>query len=320
MGKIKFAVLGAGHIANKFCRAVELVEGAEVVAVASQTEGKAKAFAENYRIAESYTSYEAMLKEATFDVVYIATTHNYHFENVMLCLQHKKHILCEKPFVLTEKEARTAFEAAKEAGVFVMEAMWTRFLPAILQAKAWIEAGKIGNIQMAHALIGFKANEDPKGRIFNPELAGGAMYDIGVYTFEIMTYLIPETIQEIHTMTTKAQTGVDKVDNVAIRFETCLANLQTMVSGPCAPELRIHGSEGYIVIPNPIFARECTLHTGCGQAVQEDTFTSDIENGFEYQIQEVVKCIQEGKLESSIVPHETTLQCAKLFDQCFGTN
>ncbi|MEG0951173.1 MAG: Gfo/Idh/MocA family oxidoreductase, partial [Niameybacter sp.] len=234
----------------------------------------------------------------------------------MLCIAHHKAILCEKCFVLTEQEARTVFAAAKQEGLFVMEAMWSRFLPAIQKAKSWIQEGAIGDLELAHNIIGFKADEDPKGRILNPHLAGGAMYDIGVYAIELMTYLVDQEIQEIQSMVTRAHTDVDKVDNISIRFESCIANLQAAISIYCGTELKIYGTKGYIVIPNAHYASECMLYN---QYEQVEHFVAPTTNGFRYQVQEVVDCLRNGQLESSIMPHDATIQCAAIFDQCLGT-
>ncbi|MGL4737119.1 MAG: Gfo/Idh/MocA family protein [Cellulosilyticaceae bacterium] len=316
MKNIRFGIMGAGNVAHKFCEAIELVEGAEVVAVASKTPGKAAAFCNTHQLASFFESYEEMLENAEIDVVYIATTHNFHYENAMLCIQYKKAILCEKCFVLTEAEAKSVFEAAKEARVFVMEAMWSRFLPAVQKAKEWIESGVIGEVQLAQSIIGFKASEDPKGRILNPDLAGGAMYDIGVYVVELITYLINQDLKEIQAMVSLAHTGVDKVDNINLRFENCLANIQAVVSAYCPVETKIYGSEGYIVIPNTHYASECIRYRGYEK---EEHFISPLQNGFEYQIQETISCIRQGKLESALMPHQDTIQCAAIFDQCLGT-
>lgn len=313
---MKFGIIGAGQIAVKFCEAVKLVEGAEVLGVASRTPGKAEEFAKEQQLPASYDSYEEMLANPDIDVVYIATTHNFHYENAMQCIAYKKAILCEKCFVLTKKQAEEVFAAAKEAEVFVMEAMWSRFLPAIQKAKEWIRSGQIGEIQLANCLIGFKASSDPKNRILNPELAGGAVYDIGVYAIELMTYLIDEPIKEVQTMTTYAATGVDKLDNITVRFENCLANLQCMVSANCPNGLYIYGSEGYIHIPDMHFGEGCHLYLEQGEA---EHFSKPHINGFEHQIEEVVNCIKEGKLESEIMPHKDTILCAEIFDKCLGT-
>lgn len=313
---IKFGIIGAGHIAHKFCKAVALVEEACVVAVASRTEGKALAFAQEEGIELSYDTYEELLENPEIDAVYIATTHNFHYENILACIQHKKAVLCEKCLVLTKKEAETVFATAKQEKVFVMEAMWSRFLPAVNKAREWVLEGQIGEIELANCLIGFKADSNPENRIMNPKLAGGALYDIGVYAIEMMTYFIEEPIQEVQTMTTYTQTGVDKVDNITLKFEKAIANLQCMVTGNVPNALYLYGTNGYIYIPNMHYAQECFMYKEEGV----EHFKAPHDNGFEYQIQEVVECMKKGALESEVMPHKVTLECAEIFDQCLGTH
>ena len=180
MSICRFGIIGAGGIAAHFCKGVKLVEGAEVVAVASSSEERAKEFALVNGVPQAYGSYEEMLQKADINVVYIATTHNFHMENLRLCFAYGKHVLCEKAMVLTAADAREVFRLAKEKNLFCMEAMWTRFLPQYRQAKQGIEEGRIGKIQAATAVVGVKGEVPPIHRLVAPELAGGAMYDIGV--------------------------------------------------------------------------------------------------------------------------------------------
>ena len=149
MSICRFGIIGAGSIAAHFCKGVKLVEGAEVVAVASSSEERAVAFAQANGVPQAYGSYEEMLRQADIHVVYIATTHNFHMDNIRLCFEFGKHVLCEKAMVLTASDAREVFSMAKEKNLFCMEAMWTRFLPQYRQAKQWIEEGRIGKIQAA---------------------------------------------------------------------------------------------------------------------------------------------------------------------------
>lgn len=314
---VKFGIIGAGNIAHKFCEAVKLVEGASVVAVASRTPGKAEEFAKKQELELSYDNYEELLENPNINAIYIATTHNFHFENAMACIAHKKAVLCEKCFVLTKKQAEEVFSAAKREQVFVMEAMWSRFLPAINKAREWIHSGQIGDVELANCLIGFKADSDPENRIMNPKLAGGALYDIGVYAIEIMTYLLDQPIQEVQTMTSYAETGVDKVDNITLKFERCIANLQCIVTANCPNGLYVYGTKGYIYIPNAHYTSECFLYK---ENEKVEHFNKPHTNGFEYQIEEMVSCMQKGELESQIMPHKDTIECAEIFDQCLGTH
>ncbi|WMJ23596.1 Gfo/Idh/MocA family oxidoreductase [Paludicola sp. MB14-C6] len=316
MKPFQFGIIGAGNIANRFCDAVTLVEDAKVVAVASNTPNKAKAFAETNNLERYYQSYEEMLKCDDIDAVYIATTHNFHYENLKLCIEHNKPVICEKAFVLTKAQAEEVFSLAKEKGVFVMEAMWSRFLPVINKAKEWIESGKLGEIDLATFIIGFKADNDPQNRMYNPKLAGGAMYDIGVYAIEIMTYLINEELKDVKSVITRHPCGnVDKVDAMILQFENCVATLNCIMTAGVQNELNIYGTNARIYIKDPHYSSECTLIDEKGVA---ETFYSRLDNGFEHQIKEVISCIKAGKLESSVIPHKDTIQCADIFDQCLG--
>ena len=225
----RFGIIGAGSIANHFCKAVEMLEDAEVVAVASSSEERAKAFAQANNIPESYGSYEEMLRNADINIVYIATTHNFHMDNIRLCFAYGKHVLCEKAMVLTAEDAREVFRMAKEKNLFCMEAMWTRFLPQYRKAKQWIEEGRIGKIQAATSVVGFKAHVGPEHRLVTPELAGGAMYDIGVYAIDPLAYLVGEKIEDSLGVWRKyPATGVDERATVILRFASCDAMIQCM--------------------------------------------------------------------------------------------
>lgn len=313
MEKFKFGIIGASNIANKFCDAVGMIDEAEVAAVASATPEKAKSFAKKNGIRDYYSSYEQMLKRDDIDAVYISTTHNFHYANAMLCIENNKHFICEKAFALTKEEAEKVFAAARAKGVFSMEAMWSRFLPAINKAREWILQGRLGVPELATFTIGFKADENPQGRMMNPALAGGAMYDIGVYAIEIMTYLINEKIEGVESVITKAITGVDKVDSMIIRFENCVASLNCIITSNVPNEMHIFGTKGRIHIKNPHFSDTCTFYDENGKA---EEYYSKLENGFEHQILELISCVRDSKLESGVIPHKDTIKCAEIFNRC----
>lgn len=307
----RFGIIGAGNIAVQFCHAAKLSGVAEVVAVAGRTPGKAKAFAEKNGIPAYYESYEAMLACDDIDGVYIATTHNFHYENMLLALNAGKHILCEKAFVVNKAQAENVFALAREKGLFCMEAMWSRFLPAIQKAKEWIESGLIGDVNLAHCMIGFASSPDPNGRIRNKALGGGAIFDIGVYAIEITTYLIGKELLSYDGHVLKDENGVDMVDSIHLVFDGCIANLQTTVLTGVEQSLQILGTKGRIVIPDPHYCCRCMRYDENGLA---EEFYQRRDNGFEYEIRETVSCIKAGKLESGIIPHKDTLKCAEIFD------
>lgn len=308
----KFGIIGAGNIARKFCEAVKLVDGVEVVAVSSKSSDKAKAFAVANNLDHHYSSYRDMLA-SDIDGVYIATTHNFHYENAMLCLEYNKPFLCEKCFMLTKAQATEVFALAKEKGLLAMEAMWSRFLPVINKAKEWITEGLLGDIDLATFLIGFKADKQPGSRMYEPSLAGGAMFDIGVYAIEIMTYLIDQPLKDLKAVITYADTGVDKVDSMLLQFEKCVASLNCIITASVPNELNIYGTEGRINIKNPHHSSECVLYDANGVS---QSFFARLNNGFEYQIADFVEGVRAGRLESAVIPHSATLQCADIFDRC----
>ncbi len=315
MKQFQFGILGAGSIAHKFCDAVGKVDGACVAAVASKEQKRAWRFAKRHQIEDFYDNYEQLLAREDLDAIYIATTHNFHYENIMRCLEHDKPVLCEKSMVPTAAQAQEIFGLAREKNLFVMEAMWSRFLPHINQARQWIKEGRIGSLETAGCTIGFSASRDPSHRINDPALGGGAAYDIGVYAIELMTYLIDEPILEVHSMLAHSETGVDKTDHITLRFPSCIASLQATTAATVREELCIYGSEGFIRIPRAHCSHSCTLYNKRGIPVKR--FHKNYGNGFVFEVRDTMRCIRAGKFESETVPHSATLQCAEVFDRCF---
>lgn len=318
MAPIRFGILGAAKIAGKFCNAADSVEGAEVVAVASKNLDRARLFAQENHVPSYYGQYETMLACNDIDVIYIATTNNFHYENILSCLHYGKHVLCEKSMVLTKKQAVTVFQLATDKKLFVMEAMWSRFLPSIQKARQWIVEGRIGDLCLTNASMGFTAEYNPANRFYNPDLGGGALYDVGVYVIEIMNYLVGKEILQTTSNMLFADTGVDKTDNITLIYDNCIANLQCSICAKTAQDFYLYGSKGSIVIPGFNKRNECSLYDLDDQLIE--TFQKDTSNGFVYEVEEVVRCIQTGKLESAVIPHKDTVYTADIFDRCFSDN
>lgn len=310
---LRFGIIGAGRIATRFCDAVKHVQGAAVTAVASTSAERAAAFAAANGVAAAYGSYEAMLTTADIDAVYIATTHNFHMANIRLCLQHRKHVLCEKPMVLTAADAEEAFRLAAEKGCFLMEAMWSCFLPQYQKAKEWVESGRIGTPVSAQVALGFRCDPDPNGRLLNPALAGGALYDIGVYAIEPLRYLVGEPIQEvIGCWHPHAVTGVDERATAILRFPSCDAVLQCSIGEAFKEFSILCGREGYIESPSVIGGHTVRLFDRDRNLVEE--FHAPWENGFEFQIEEVLRCVAAGKLTSDVMTPAITVEAARAYE------
>lgn len=314
MNICRFGIIGAGSIAAHFCKAVKMVQDAEVVAVASSSEERAEEFARANGIEQFYGSYEEMLRRADINIVYIATTHNFHMDNIRLCFEYGKHVLCEKAMVLTAAEAREIFALAREKNLFCMEAMWSRFLPQYQKAKQWIMEGRIGKIQAASVVIGFKATDDPKHRLINPELAGGAMYDIGVYAIEPLTYLIGEKVEKVlGVWRPHSVTGVDARVSMILQFASCDAALQCLFTSNAKEYVVINGSEGIVELPFVSGGFDARLYDEEKNLVEE--FHEYWDHGFVFELEEVVGCIRDGKITSDIMPPEATIECAEIYDR-----
>ncbi len=314
MKEIRFGIFGAANIAHKFVDAVRHVEGACVVSVASRSPERAEAFRVKNNL-PSIDTYESLVKRDDIDVIYIATTQNMHKENVLLCLNHGKHVICEKAMALSEADAREMFALAREKNLFLMEAMWSRFLPSIQTARKWLEEGRIGEIQSAYATIGFSCNQPLTGRIFNPALGGGAMYDIGVYAIEVMTYLLNDTIHDVKSFVRPHPvTGVDERVAMLVRFEKADALMDISVSSNVKQFVILNGNKGRIELPD-FHVGNTAIFTPFDASVPETyACVHPGDNGFAYEANEVAACIREGRITSDIVPPETTIECARVFD------
>lgn len=311
--KFRFAIMGAGFISQRFYQAVNSMETCEVIAVASKSLEKAQKFSAEHDNIAAYDSYEEMLQKEQPDAVYIGTIPSSHYELTMLCLVYKIPVLCEKAMFLNKAEAETVFRRSKEEHIFVMEAMWSRFLPAVCQAKHWLAEGKIGDIKYLEVAIGFPAPKDPENRFYNPKLGGGTRYDILVYAYELATFILEKPIRDVQIHTVWGETGVDITTHVVLKYDDVLASLSTSFETPLKEHMTIYGEHGLIELIQPHMTHAAALYDINRQRVEEykETETRD---GFIYEIQEVIDCVRAGKYESEVVPHQCTLDCAELFD------
>lgn len=307
----KFGIMGAGKIAVKFTEAARMA-GCEVAAVASRSAERAQAFAQAHGIAHHYGSYEDMLRSEQLDCVYIATVPFSHFELAMLCMEHRMPVICEKAMFRSLSEAQTAFARAKEQNTFMMEALWSKFLPANRKAKRWLDEGRIGAPVFLDMQIGFTAPKGDDNRYFSPALGGGAALDITVYAYEISAYMMGMRPEITDVQATRYHTGVDASEQVSMRAGDCLCTLRTSFVCAVNEGLTILGETGRIVVPHPHYANEAFLYDNEGNLLEH--FVDDTSNGFIYEIEEVVRCVSADDIESRVQSHEDTIECARLFD------
>jgi len=187
---IKWGIIGLGKIAHKFTEGLNYVSNAELYGVASSNINRAKEFAQKHKAQEVFESYEALVRSDNIDVIYIASYNHLHFEHAKLCIEHGKHVLCEKPLTTSLAKSKELFSLAKKQNIFLMEALWTRFHPSIAYLEDLVQSKLYGAIQHIDVSFGFIAPEDPKGRLLNPELGGGALFDIGIYPLFLIQLLL----------------------------------------------------------------------------------------------------------------------------------
>lgn len=308
---VTFGIIGTGAIAKKFCEAITMTPNAKVVAVASRSLDRAHMFADPWNIPGRYGSYEEMLVSEKPDVIYIATTNNTHKEICMQVLGHKLHVLCEKPMVMHLEDAKSIFALAKKNQCFVMEAMWSRFLPCMVKARKWIQEGRIGKVHIANMMVALDA--DPDHRIRNKALGGGILYDLGVYPLELLPFLLDKHVVDVRSIVRMTDEGIDSAEGILLDFGSCIASVHcSMDVGMSAPSF-ICGESGYISIHVGHKAKLIELFDGEGSFVE--SFSNPYSNGLEYQIEHVCSCVQAGLLESPIVSHADTLACVDLFEK-----
>jgi len=309
----KWGIMGCGNIASQFATSLESVSGAFLYALASRSYEKAFEFGKKFNAVKTFGSYEMLVQDPEVDAIYIATPHNLHFENAMMCLNYKKAILCEKPLTVNAIESRKLIEEAKKQKTFLMEAFWTRFLPSTLKLNQLLEEGIIGKCRLLQADFGYDMPFDASHRSYNPELAGGALLDVGIYPINFAQMIFREDPQEIISASIPSSTGVDEQSAYIFKYSSgSLAVMNSAVNVETQHNAWIYGSEGYIHMPDFFHATKIHIQRMDGIT---DTITLPFEStGYGYEAIEVMNCINSGKTESSIMPLSESLKIMQLMD------
>ena len=311
--KIRWGVLGPGGIAETFGKGIRAVKQAELYAVASRSLERAERYAKSFRVPQVYESYQAMMEDPEVDVVYIATPHRFHFENTMMCLEAGKHVLCEKPLTVSAAESAKLFAYAKQQDLFIMEALWTYFLPIYKVIYQWLEAGSIGDLKLLTSTFGIKPPSDPQARWFNPELAGGALLDIGIYNLAVSRWVAQDEVATFDVRGQLGSTGVDEFVTGRLEFSSgILAQFSCSYNTNLKNDFTIYGSKGRIEIHAPFWG--ATKATLVAEREEKTVTRAYKAGGFEFEIDEVCRCLQAGLLESPVMPHRLTLASMQLMD------
>jgi predicted dehydrogenase len=309
----KWGIIGPGRIARKFAAALQLAPNAVLHAVASRDKARAEEFARNYNAPHFYDSYEALANNEEVDAVYIATPHTFHHAHALLCLQKKKAVLCEKPMSVNFSSTAEMVLAARENNTFLMEAMWSRFLPIIDKTLQLVNDGVAGDLKYVSADFGFAAPFDAGSRLYNLELGGGSLLDVGIYPLFLVLLLLGKP-DEIKAFSQLASTGADETTSVLLFYKTgVMAHILSSITAQTPIMAEITGTKGTIFLDRPWYkGSEIRIR-------KNDTITETFrlpygDNGFEFQIQEVQECLAKGLTESSKMPLGFSLLLSDVMD------
>jgi predicted dehydrogenase len=312
--KVRFGILGAGRIAERFAAVARGSESAEVATVAARDEDRAAAFAARMGIPRHWRSYLDLVRDPGIDAVYIATTHNFHLEQAALCLEAGKAVLCEKPLATTKADAESLAALSRSRSVLLMEAMWTRCLPSFRRAREWVRDGRIGTPRLVEAAFCINAPFDPKDRLYDPALAGGALLDAGVYPIEFATGILGENPSSVRGVAHIGETGVDYFDSMSLGFPSgAVASLACGITAYAPRDALVAGDSGYLTVYDFLGSRKCELFDPQGRPVE--FFHSDFEDGFIFEIEHFADLFRAGKIESDLIPLADTVVCAGVFDE-----
>jgi predicted dehydrogenase len=313
VSRTRWGIIGAGSIAARFADALSGLPDAETLAVGSRSMGSADAFAEAHGFTRTYGSYAELAADPDVDAVYVATPHPFHAENVELCLEAGKAVLCEKPFAVNAGEARRVVGLARERDLFLMEGMWTRFFPVMGRLRRLLADGTIGEPRMLTVDFGFRAPLDPASRLFDPRLGGGAMLDVGVYCVSFASMVLgPPT--RATGFAHIGETGVDEQLSVALEHKNGRLSAITAGTRTATPqEATVMGTEGRVRVHSPWWMPErmtVSRTDGEDEVVREPIGP----NGFAYEAAEVMRCLREGKKESGVMPLDETISVLETMD------
>lgn len=311
---LQWGILGTGRIARTFASDLDHISEGVVAAVGSRSSESAESFGDAFGVALRYDSYEALVESDEVDVIYVATPHPMHFANASLALSHDKPVLVEKAFTMNAAEARELVAIARARNLFLMEAMWTRFLPHVGAVRSLIHEGALGDLVTIEADHGQWFTPDPTSRLFDPALGGGALLDLGVYPVSFASMLLG-TPDRLTALVDPAFSGVDGQVSMLFGYESgAQAVLTCTSSARTATRACISGTKARIEIDGDFYAPSSfTLITRGGE---EKRFEFSVEGrGLYFQAQEVARCIEEGRTESASIPLDESVSIMATMDR-----
>lgn len=313
---MKWGIVGTGKIARAFAESLKFCEDAQLMGVASRDSEKAERFAREFNIVHWFDSYDAMAQSEVVDILYIATPHHLHYPNTLAGLKAGKHVLCEKPMTMTARQTEHLIFTARKHGRFLMEGLWTHFLPVMQTVNSWILDGRIGDIITMDASIGFKAPFHPESRLFDPELGGGALYDIGIYPVALATHILQAKPDNILADTVLSNSETDLTTSFLLRFRNTMLRASCSFAADLENRAVINGTRGRIII-EPRFWQPQTA-----TLISEEKTESEHEYykgpGLQFEAMHVQNCIRGGLLESPVMPLSESLLNMMILEDIAG--
>ena len=310
--KMKVGILGAGKISTTVAATLVQMEEVEVRAVASRSLEKAQTFAEKFHIPQAYGSYEEMLRDPEVELVYVATPHSHHYEHMKLALDHGKAILCEKAFTMNAAQAREIAALAEQKGVYVAEAIWPRYMPSRKMLNDILAGGIIGRCDVLTGNLSYVIYD--KERIYRPELAGGALLDIGIYGLNFALMHFGGDFDRLESTVRMTETGVDGMETIHLFYpDGRMAVLTHSIYSRSDRKGIIHGDKGYVVVENINNPRSISVYDTADNLLAHYDVPEQI-SGYEYEFREAVRCIREGKWQSDSMPLKDTVAMMEVMD------
>jgi predicted dehydrogenase len=314
MDKVRWGIIGTGKIARAFAAALRDTPDAQLVAVGSRSAASAQVFANEFDVPQACASYESLVACSDVDLVYIATPHPMHAQNALMALEAGKGVLCEKPFTMNRREAEEVIALARSKNLFVMEAMWTRFLPAFAEVKRIIASGQLGDVRHVHADFGFTSTFGPEHRAFNPALGGGALLDLGIYPLSIASAILGP-VDSVIAQATLGPTGVDVQTDFLLRHrDGGTANCSCSFLARSPGELTVSGERGHVRM-NTMFYRAQSVTLVLEDGTNTTVATPYEGNGYVHEAVEAQRCWKAGLIESPAMTHDETLALMGVMDE-----
>lgn len=313
---MKIGILGCGAMAETFAETLRQMEGVECWAAASRTLERAEEFAEKYGFEKAYGSYEELCGDPEVELIYIATPHSSHYENMELCIRHKKPVLCEKAFTVNADEAEKIKALSEQENVFTAEEIWTRYMPSRHMIQEIIDSGVIGKVSALTANLSYPITH--KERIMRPELAGGALLDIGVYGLNFALMHFGTDIERIESSVQMTDTGVDAMESITIFFRNGrMAVLTHDIYGRSDRKGIFYGEKGYIIVENINNPQSISVYDTEDRLIQRTEVPEQI-SGYEYEVLECMEAVRAGERESRSMPLADSITVMKIMDQLRG--